>query len=764
MESLKQSFVKLNPRVMIKNPIMFTVELVTLVMLVVCILSLGTSEYGTFGYNFLVFVILFVTLLFANFAEAIAEARGKAQADSLRKTREETPAKVLVEGKLRTVSSARLKKGDFFVCEAGDTIPSDGEIIEGLASIDESAITGESAPVIREAGGDKSSVTGGTKVLSDQIKVKVTTEPGESFLDKMIALVEGASRQKTPNEIALTILLAGFTLVFVVVCGTLKPFADYSNTTITIAAFISLFVCLIPTTIGGLLSAIGIAGMDRALSANVITKSGKAVETAGDIDTLLLDKTGTITIGNRKATQFYPVSGIDEHSFVQACLLSSLSDDTPEGKSIVELGREKGVRVHDLNTSGSKMIKFTAETKCSGVDLANGTRIRKGAFDAIRKMSEAAGNKYPKEVADLVQKITSNGGTPLVVSQDDFIIGVIELQDIIKPGIQERFERLRKMGVKTVMVTGDNPLTAKYIAEKAGVDDYIAEAKPEDKMNYIRKEQENGKLVAMMGDGTNDAPALNFANVGLSMGSGTSVAKDASDITLLDDSFASIAAAVMWGRSLYRNIQRFVLFQLTINFAAIIVVFVGSIFGTEMPLTVVQILWVNIIMDTFAALAMASLPPNPAVMNEPPRPKDEFIITPAMARTIFTCGTIFVGVLLGMLFYWRATTGAPNLEQLTVFFSVFVFLQFWNMFNAKGFEACHSVLHDLRGSRTFFLVLLLIAVGQVLIVEFGGPVFRTTPLTWVQWLEVIGYTSLIAILGDVVRSIRRRIRPRPGCR
>ena len=763
---MKQSFVKLNPRVMFRNPIMFIVEVVTFVMLFVTIWAVATGDttQGSFGYNMLVFIVLFATLLFANFAEAIAEARGKAQADSLRKTREETPARLCVGNKIETVSSSQLKKGDIFICEAGDTIPSDGEIIEGLASIDESAITGESAPVIREAGGDKSSVTGGTKVLSDQIRVKVTTEPGESFLDKMIALVEGASRQKTPNEIALTILLAGFTLVFVVVCGTLKPFADYSNTTITIAAFISLFVCLIPTTIGGLLSAIGIAGMDRALSANVITKSGKAVETAGDIDTLLLDKTGTITIGNRKATQFYPVSGIDEHSFVQACLLSSLSDDTPEGKSIVELGREKGVRVHDLNTSGSKMIKFTAETKCSGVDLANGTRIRKGAFEAIRKMSEAAGNKYPKEVADLVQKITSNGGTPLVVSQDDFIIGVIELQDIIKPGIQERFERLRKMGVKTVMVTGDNPLTAKYIAEKAGVDDYIAEAKPEDKMNYIRKEQENGKLVAMMGDGTNDAPALNFANVGLSMGSGTSVAKDASDITLLDDSFASIAAAVMWGRSLYRNIQRFVLFQLTINFAAIIVVFVGSIFGTEMPLTVVQILWVNIIMDTFAALAMASLPPNPAVMNEPPRPKDEFIITPAMARTIFTCGTIFVGVLLGMLFYWRATTGAPNLEQLTVFFSVFVFLQFWNMFNAKGFEACHSVLHDLRGSRTFFLVLLLIAVGQVLIVEFGGPVFRTTPLTWVQWLEVIGYTSLIAILGDVVRSIRRRIRPRPGCR
>ena len=421
IESLKQSFVKLNPRMMFRNPIMFIVEVVTFVMLFVTIWAAATGDttQGSFGYNILVFIVLFATLLFANFAEAIAEARGKAQADSLRKTREETPAKLCVGNKIETVSSSQLKKGDIFICEAGDTIPSDGEIIEGLASIDESAITGESAPVIREAGGDKSSVTGGTKVLSDQIKVKVTTEPGESFLDKMIALVEGASRQKTPNEIALTILLAGFTLVFVVVCGTLKPFADYSNTTITIAAFISLFVCLIPTTIGGLLSAIGIAGMDRALSANVITKSGKAVETAGDIDTLLLDKTGTITIGNRKATQFYPVSGIDEHSFVQACLLSSLSDDTPEGKSIVELGREKGVRVHDLNTSGSKMIKFTAETKCSGVDLANGTRIRKGAFDAIRKMSEAAGNKYPKEVADLVQKITSNGGTPLVVSQDE---------------------------------------------------------------------------------------------------------------------------------------------------------------------------------------------------------------------------------------------------------------------------------------------------------------------------------------------------------
>ncbi|WP_348724185.1 potassium-transporting ATPase subunit KdpB [Parabacteroides goldsteinii] len=553
IESLKQSFVKLNPKTMFRNPIMFIVEVVTFVMLFVTIWSAATGDHaqGSFGYNMLVFIVLFVTLLFANFAEAIAEARGKAQADSLRKTREETPAKLIgANGCITTVSSSQLKKGDIFICETGDTIPSDGEIIEGLASIDESAITGESAPVIREAGGDKSSVTGGTKVLSDQIRVKVTTQPGESFLDKMIALVEGASRQKTPNEIALTILLAGFTLVFVVVCGTLKPMADYSNTQITIAAFISLFVCLIPTTIGGLLSAIGIAGMDRALRANVITKSGKAVETAGDIDTLLLDKTGTITIGNRKATQFYPVKWIDEQAFVQACLMASLSDETPEGKSIVELGREKGVRIRDLSTSGSRMIKFTAETKCSGVDLKDGTRIRKGAFDAIRRMSEAAGNKYPEEVAELVEKITSNGGTPLVVSQDDFIIGVIELQDIIKPGIQERFERLRKMGVKTVMVTGDNPLTAKYIAEKAGVDDYIAEAKPEDKMNYIKKEQEAGKLVAMMGDGTNDAPALAQANVGVAMNSGTQAAKEAGNMVDLDNDPTKLIEIVEIGKQL----------------------------------------------------------------------------------------------------------------------------------------------------------------------------------------------------------------------
>lgn len=535
---------------MMRNPIMFTVEIATMIMLLVTVYSLFSDEQGSFLYNFLVFVILFLTLLFANFAEAIAEARGKAQADSLRKTREETPAKLIVDGTVTVINSSQLKKGDYFECVAGDIIPADGEVVEGLASIDESAITGESAPVIRESGGDKSSVTGGTKVLSDRIKVLVTARPGESFLDKMIALVEGASRQKTPNEIALTILLAVFTLVFLVVCITLKPIADYSGTEISIAALISLFVCLIPTTIGGLLSAIGIAGMNRALRANVITKSGKAVETAGDISTLLLDKTGTITIGNRKATGFFPVQGFDKQAFVEACLMSSVSDDTPEGKSIIELGHEYGVHMRNLHTEGARMIQFTAETKCSGINLSDGTEIRKGAFDTIRKMTEEAGNPFPKEAEEIIDKVAGNGGTPLVVCINRKVVGVIELQDIIKPGIEERFERLRKMGVKTVMVTGDNPSTARYIAEKAGVDDFIAEAKPEDKLSYIRKEQASGKLVAMMGDGTNDAPALAQADVGVAMNSGTQAAKEAGNMVDLDNDPTKLIEVVEIGKQL----------------------------------------------------------------------------------------------------------------------------------------------------------------------------------------------------------------------
>ncbi len=596
MEAIGQSFMKLNPKYQFRNPVMFTVEIGTFVMMFVCawILS-GEKSQGTFIYNFIIFLILLLTLLFANFAEALAEARGKAQAASLRKTREETPAKkIAVLGNMfinevHIVPSSQLSKGDMFVCETGDIIPTDGEIIEGIATIDESAITGESAPVIRESGGDKSSVTGGTKVLSDKIIVKVTTEQGESFLDKMIALVEGASRQKTPNEIALTILLAGFTLVFIIVCVTLYPFALYSKTEIPISAYIALFVCLIPTTIGGLLSAIGISGMDRALRANVIAKSGKAVETAGDLDVLLLDKTGTITIGNRKATNFYTAPNVAINELIYAAMLSSKTDTTPEGKSIVELGKKlqsenefTAERFEKYQSEIIEQINFTAETRSSGVNLANGIKIRKGASDAIKAMVLNAGNIFAAEIMTIVSKIAANGGTPLVVIEDNKVLGVIELQDIIKTGIQERFERLRKMGVKTVMVTGDNPLTAKYIAEKAGVDDYIAEAKPEDKMAYIRKEQNLGKLVAMMGDGTNDAPALAQADVGVAMNSGTAAAKEAGNMVDLDNDPTKLIEIVEIGKQLLMTRGTLTTFSIANDVAKYFAI-VPALFITSIP-------------------------------------------------------------------------------------------------------------------------------------------------------------------------------------
>lgn len=581
-EAVAESFVKLNPALMLKNPVMFTVEIGTAIMCAITFLSMlaPQSGEGWFGYNLSITLLLFLTILFGNFAEAIAEARGKAQAASLRKTREETEAKLLLrDGSIKIVSSSNLKKRDVFVAEAGDTIPIDGEIVEGIASIDESAITGESAPVIREAGTDHSSVIGGTKVLSDKIKVEVTTQPGESFLDKMISLVEGANRQKTPNEIALTILLASFTLIFLMVTVTLKPLSDFANTTVTITALISLFVCLIPTTIGGLLSAIGIAGMDRALRANVIAKSGKAVENAGDIDVVLLDKTGTITIGNRKATNFYPLDGVDNKEFIKHCFLSSLSDPTPEGKSIVELSQRLDPFVMQYKSNGGKFIEFTAESRMSGIDLIDGTQIRKGASDAMKKWSS---NGEVEELNTHINEIAAKGGTPLAVAVNKKTVGVIQLEDIIKPGISERFERLRKMGVKTVMVTGDNPLTAKFIAHQAGVDDFIAEAKPEDKMNYILKEQREGKLVAMMGDGTNDAPALAQADVGVAMNSGTQAAKEAANMVDLDSDPTKLLEVIEIGKQLLITRGNITTFSI-VNDVAKYFAIVPALFAATIP-------------------------------------------------------------------------------------------------------------------------------------------------------------------------------------
>lgn len=549
--ALRDSFTKLDPRLMIKNPVMFTVEVGTVIMLCVTVLSFFRDDPALSepGYNVGITFLLLLTVLFGNMAEAIAEARGKAQADSLRRTRRDTLARrVTPAGIVEEISSALLRKDDHFVAEAGEVIAADGEIIEGIASIDESAITGESAPVIREAGTDRNSVIGGTKVLSDRIVVRVTAGPGESFLDKMIALVEGAARQKTPNEIALTILLAAFTMVFLLVTVTLKPFADYAQTPITIAALISLFVCLIPTTIGGLLSAIGIAGMDRALRANIIAKSGKAVETAGDIDTLLLDKTGTITIGNRKATQFFPLDNISVEEFARLAALASLPDATPEGKSIVELARSVTTIVESQEES-IEFVPFTAETRMSGVNLSDGTIIRKGAWDAVKR--SAPEGTYPLEKFEkVVEEIAGNGGTPLALAMNGRPLGLIRLEDIIKPGISERFERLRKMGVRTVMVTGDNPLTAAFIARQAGVDDFIAEARPDDKLAYIRREQEGGKMVAMMGDGTNDAPALAQADVGVAMNSGTQAAKEAANMVDLDSDPTKLLEVIEIGKQL----------------------------------------------------------------------------------------------------------------------------------------------------------------------------------------------------------------------
>jgi len=541
---------KLNPRTMMKNPVMFVVEIGSVITTIYLFRDVAT-HHSAFGFDLQITLWLWFTVLFANFAEAMAEGRGKAQADALRRAKSETVAvRLLADGSTEQVASSRLRAGDVVVVIAGQMIPGDGEVIEGVASVDESAITGESAPVIREAGGDRSAVTGGTRVLSDEIKCRITSNPGETFLDRMIALVEGAERQKTPNEIALNILLAGLTIIFLLAVVTLQPMAIYSAAPQTVFVLISLLVCLIPTTIGGLLSAIGIAGMDRLVQHNVLAMSGRAVEAAGDVNTLLLDKTGTITLGNRQASEFIPAPGISKEQLADAAQLSSLPDETPEGRSIVVLAKEqyrlRGRELHELN---AEFVPFSATTRMSGVNL-DGRVIRKGSTDAIAKFLTENGGKLPDQVRGVVETVARSGGTPLVVAENRQALGVIHLKDIVKGGMKERFAQLRAMGIRTIMITGDNPLTAAAIAREAGVDDFLAEAKPKDKMDLIRREQAEGKLVAMTGDGTNDAPALAQADVGVAMNTGTQAAKEAGNMVDLDSNPTKLIEIVEIGKQL----------------------------------------------------------------------------------------------------------------------------------------------------------------------------------------------------------------------
>ena len=550
VRAVADSFRKLHPRTMTKNPVMFVVEVGAVITSIELVRSASTHS-ALLGFGVQITIWLWFTVLFANFAESMAEGRGKAQAETLRRARAETEARrVTPEGSVELVSGSRLRAGDIVMVSAGQLIPGDGEVIEGIASVDESAITGESAPVIRESGGDRSAVTGGTRVLSDEIKIRITANPGETFLDRMISLVEGASRQKTPNEIALNILLAGLTIIFLLAVATLQPFAIYSGAPQNVFVLVSLLVCLIPTTIGGLLSAIGIAGMDRLIQRNVIAMSGRAVEAAGDVDILLLDKTGTITLGNRAATRFIAVPGVAEEALAEAAQLSSLADETPEGRSIVVLAKERyGLRGRDLSEHEPNFIPFSAQTRMSGVDLG-GRQIRKGAPEAIARYAAEHGNRVPAELQLNIEEVANSGGTPLLVAENRRVLGVIALTDIVKGGMRERFEHLRAMGIRTMMITGDNPLTAAAIARQAGLDDFLAQARPEDKMALIRREQAKGLLVAMTGDGTNDAPALAQADVGVAMNSGTQAAKEAGNVVDLDSNPTKLIEIVEIGKQL----------------------------------------------------------------------------------------------------------------------------------------------------------------------------------------------------------------------
>lgn len=594
VEAIKNSFLKLNPKVQLKNPVMFIVFVGAILVGLITVRDILAGHHSEAMFNLQLDIWLWFTVLFANFAEAVAEGRGKAQAASLRSTRKSTKAKKLdADGNVTVVTSEDIRQGDVVLVEAGDIIPNDGEIIEGMATVDESAVTGESAPVIRESGGDRSAVTGGTRVLSDWIKVKVTANPGETFLDKMIGLVEGAQRQKTPNEIALTLLLVGLTIIFLVAVVTLEPVAIYSGGLVSVPVLIALLVCLIPTTIGGLLSAIGIAGMDRLLGRNVLAMSGRAVEAAGDVNALLLDKTGTITIGNRMAMHFIPAPGIKAEELAAAAKLSSLADETPEGRSIVALAENKYGMTHISKDSvDAEFVPFTAQTRMSGIVLAN-KKIFKGAVDSIAKYVENLGGIFPEQVRKDTEEIASQGGTPLVVAQNDVILGTIHLKDIVKGGIRQRFSELRKMGIKTVMITGDNKLTAAAIAAEAGVDDFLAEATPEAKLKMIRSYQDHGMLVAMTGDGTNDAPALAQADVGVAMNSGTQAAKEAGNMVDLDSDPTKLIEIVEIGKQLLMTRGSLTTFSIANDIAKYFAILPAMFAAIYPPLAMLNVMQLN---------------------------------------------------------------------------------------------------------------------------------------------------------------------------
>ena len=769
--AIKDSFVKLSPKTQAKNPVMFLVFVSAILTSILWVVSLFGLKDAPSGYTLAIAIILWFTVLFANFAEAIAEGRGKAQADSLRASRKDVDAhkipSVSQKDSVTVVSSALLKKGELVIVKAGEQIPADGEVIEGAASVDESAITGESAPVIREAGGDRSAVTGGTTVLSDWIVVRVTNEAGESFLDKMIAMVEGAARKKTPNEIALQIFLVALSIIFILVTVSLYTYSIFSaklagieNPT-SVTTLVALLVCLAPTTIGALLSAIGIAGMSRLNQANVLAMSGRAIEAAGDVDILMLDKTGTITLGNRQASEFIPVDGVDIQELADAAQLSSLADETPEGRSVVVLAKEQfGIRGRSLQDKNMHFVPFTAVTRMSGVDF-DGNEIRKGAADAMQSYVTHAGGMYSPDCDRVVKSIASKGGTPLVVAKNHKILGVIYLKDIIKQGVKEKFADLRKMGIKTIMITGDNPITAAAIAAEAGVDDFLAEATPEGKLAMIRDFQAKGHLVAMTGDGTNDAPALAQADVAVAMNSGTQAAKEAGKIVILDDNFKSIKDAILYGRTIYHNILKFCKFQLVINVAAVVVSAIAPFFGVDEPLKVTHLLFVNLVMDGLGAMMLGNEPAKEEYMAEAPRKRDESIVSKKMMGQILTMGiwlTVVSFIYLKVPFF--VNLFANEEQHLTGYFVLFIVASLFNGFNVRddGF----AIFAGLNENKDFIKVFLIIIIVQALLVnaaivplapfQWIGEMFSCVPFGIKGWIAVV-LLACTMIPADMVRKL-----------